>query len=283
MSLEGKCSPPSGQKSESNSFISVVICTRDRRDILPETVPAISSSSFVEEIIYVEGVSPVGKSRDIGWRKAKNELICFIDDDEIPSDEWFKRMVNVFHEENIGAAGSIFEPIVVNTLTRMEALVINHSITHAQHHVRMIRRRALDEVGGVKHSTSETVLLAQELAKKNWTTVTVNYPLKHLFSYTWKIWFGKQFGSGKAAGKERIEIYGRTRRLLFSPLRGMDLAITYRNWNLILFYPLRCAVNFFGMLVGYLVSLNGVGPRKTEMQEAKKPCESESIAIISSY
>lgn len=260
MSLEGKRSRPNCQKSESNLFISVVICTRNRRDILPETVPAISSSSLVKEIVYVEGVSPVGKSRDIGWRKAKNELICFIDDDEIPSDEWFKRMVDAFHEKNVGAAGSIFEPIVANTLTRMEALVINHSITHAQHHARMIRRQALNDVGGVKYPTSETVLLAQELAKKKWTTVTVNYPLKHLFSYTWKIWLKKLFGSGKTAGKEQIETSDRIRRLIFSPLRGIDLAVTYRNWNLIFFYPLRCAVNFLGFLIGFLGSLNAVGP-----------------------
>jgi glycosyltransferase involved in cell wall biosynthesis len=67
--------------------VSVIICTLDKNRILPGTIPSIKRSPLVDELIIVEGeFKPIGYARNVGWKKAKNPLICFIDDDEVVPD-----------------------------------------------------------------------------------------------------------------------------------------------------------------------------------------------------
>jgi glycosyltransferase involved in cell wall biosynthesis len=49
-------------------------------------------------------------ARNLGWRKARGEIIAFIDDDCIPSSGWLKSAVRIFDDGVVGVSGQVIVP-----------------------------------------------------------------------------------------------------------------------------------------------------------------------------
>lgn len=108
--------------------LSVVICTFNRALSLKNALLSLTKQSYKEfEVIIIDGGSTDGtkktvdeyknkllirffvfeekelaKVRDLGWIKAKGELVSWIDDDVVVSPDWAKSIIEVFRDSKIG-------------------------------------------------------------------------------------------------------------------------------------------------------------------------------------
>ena len=103
--------------------ISVIIISRDgNRDgnvaLLMKDIRAQSESNI--EIVLVKGVSPVGKARNTGLRKAKGEFIVFLDDDiRLPNHDVIKELLDGIQKyPNDLVGGGHIIPLRSNRLQR---------------------------------------------------------------------------------------------------------------------------------------------------------------------
>ncbi len=108
----------------SEPFVSVIIPVKEpTRFLLTENLPAMQKQTFkrFEVIVLPDNaektpllqkkyawlrIIPTGKitrpaeKRDIGVKKAKGEIIAFIDDDAYPSPDWLKKAVDLFKKKD---------------------------------------------------------------------------------------------------------------------------------------------------------------------------------------
>lgn len=241
-----------------NGRVSVIICTRNRANILPQTIPSIKKSSLVQELIIVEGIAPVGLARDMGWRQAESPLICYIDDDEVIPDRWIEAMLQAF-EEKVGGVTSTFGSLTRNLIGELESTLINHSLVRQNNNVRLVRKKLLRDVRGVRHVYgAETVLLAEDIKKIGWEVKVVDYPIQHLFRQTWGSWIESQYYSGAFCAKEitKSKKLRLIRKTIFSILRGLQLALLYKKPILLVYYPLRNWLYLIGFIFGELTNMS---------------------------
>lgn len=114
-----------------NPLVSIIIPVREISDYLrQETIPALLKQSYQNlEIIILPDkktkeklartriistwpkTGPADK-RDLGAKKARGEILAFIDDDSYPSKNWLKQAVKVFKEskEIAGVCGPMITP-----------------------------------------------------------------------------------------------------------------------------------------------------------------------------
>jgi len=108
--------------------LSVVICTYNRASSLARALLSLAKQSYKEfEVVIIDGGSTDGtkqvaeefmsrlrikfyvlrekelaKVRDLGWRKARGELVSWIDDDVVASPNWAKSIIEIFRDSKIG-------------------------------------------------------------------------------------------------------------------------------------------------------------------------------------
>ena len=238
--------------------VSVIICALDKKNIHTETIPRIKRSSLVDELIIVEGLKPVGYSRDVGWRKARNELICFIDDDEVVLDGWIERLTKEFNAPKIGAVWSTLKPLNPNKINKLECILQNHTLKSSSLQARFVRKKALEEIGGYEHTIGgETVSAAIKMIQHGWKIRIVDYPLLHKMHENGYGWILNIYGTGKIRAREireHRELPAHYRKALGSFLRGFELSILYKEPLLFIFYPLRCWLYLAGIILGSLRS-----------------------------
>jgi len=236
--------------------VSVILCTLDKKRILPEVIPSIKRSPLVDELIVIEGLKPVGYARDIGWRKAKNQFICFIDDDEIVPQGWIESLSKEFADLKVGAVSSTVEPLNKNKISLLECIIENHSLKRFNFHARFVRRKALEEIGGYEHTIGgETVYAAWKMVQYGWKARIIDYPLLHKMFDSGYSWILSVHGSGRVRARELLEhneLLPLYRKALGSFLRGFQLSILNREPLLFFFYPLRCWLYFLGAVRGSL-------------------------------
>lgn len=111
--------------------ISVLICSRDRRDMLDQVVEGIRSQKYpgdIDIVIVEETDNPrpipgtiyhpipvrnlgFGHARNISLSLARHEIVVFIDDDAFPLENWLQQLIGHFSNPNIqGVAGAIALP-----------------------------------------------------------------------------------------------------------------------------------------------------------------------------
>ena len=73
--------------------LSIVICTKGRDEDLKETVDSLKKQSFKDWELVVIRETPLSYARDLGWRRAKGEIVAWIDDDVVLSKNWAKNLV----------------------------------------------------------------------------------------------------------------------------------------------------------------------------------------------
>ena len=247
--------------------VTAIICTSDEKKILPETIPSIKRSPLVNELIIVGGeFKPIGYARDVGWRKAQNPILCFIDDDEVVQEGWIERLAEVFKDPKIGAVWSTIKPLNENKINKLECILQNHTLRKFAANARFVRKKALEEIGGYEHTIGgETVYAAHKLIQHGWRIKIVDYPLLHKMHENGYAWIINIYGTGKIRAhemRERKELLSHFKKALSSFLRGFQLSILYKESLLFVFYPLRCWLYITGAIRGNLKT------RKTQ------PCES---------
>ncbi|MBU1322972.1 glycosyltransferase [Patescibacteria group bacterium] len=97
--------------------LSVIICTSGRPESLKKVLQSLKQQSFKDMEILIMRETPLVKARDLGWRKAKGEIIAWIDDDVIVDKNWAKNLVEIF-EENPDVGGVSGPTIVPENLLK---------------------------------------------------------------------------------------------------------------------------------------------------------------------
>jgi len=91
--------------------LSVIICTSGRSESLKKCLQSLKRQSFKDfEIIQVKEKG-LAKARDLGWRRAKGEVVSWIDDDVVVSKNWAKELVKIFKENK--DVGGVSGPTIV--------------------------------------------------------------------------------------------------------------------------------------------------------------------------
>lgn len=109
--------------------LSVVICTFNRGESLKQCLQSLAKQTFTNFEVVIIGQaeefsgklkirkvadpkSGLAVARDLGWRKAKAELVAWIDDDVVVTKNWAKSIVSIFdkHKNVAGVSGPTIVP-----------------------------------------------------------------------------------------------------------------------------------------------------------------------------
>jgi glucosyl-dolichyl phosphate glucuronosyltransferase len=131
----------SSDDSNKELRLTVVVCTHNRYDVLPDALASLREQTLpgdVMELVVVdnsteiarqdefwrnfdkaanlrlvlEPVPGLSRARNIGLRMARGSIIAFIDDDALAAETWCEAIVNVFLSHgDAGIAGGPVEPI----------------------------------------------------------------------------------------------------------------------------------------------------------------------------
>jgi mycofactocin glycosyltransferase len=79
---------------EKRPRVSVVVPTRGRPELLRECVAALEAQTVAVEVVVVEDAEGRGPAwaRNEGVRRARGEVVCFTDDDCVPSPGWVEAL-----------------------------------------------------------------------------------------------------------------------------------------------------------------------------------------------
>ena len=91
--------------------LSVIICTSGRPESLKKALQSLKQQSFEDFETLIMRESPLVKARDLGWRKAKGEIVAWIDDDVILDKDWAKNLTAIFQDHP--EAGGVSGPTIV--------------------------------------------------------------------------------------------------------------------------------------------------------------------------
>lgn len=89
----------------------MIICTSGRPESLKKVLESLSNQVFKDLEILIRRESPLVKARDLGWRKAKGEIVAWIDDDVILDKNWAKKLVKIFEKNK--DVGGVSGPTIV--------------------------------------------------------------------------------------------------------------------------------------------------------------------------
>lgn len=164
--------------ASNSSGVSVVVCSRDRVELLRAALAAITAALRPEdEIIVVDSASVdvavgvvaaeagahvvraaapgLGRARNVGWRIATRPVVAFTDDDCAPSPDWTAAVERVFEDPSVGYAyGQVLaegpgERLSTKSSAIAQRIQAGGDPTGLGHGANLAcRRRALDDIGG---------------------------------------------------------------------------------------------------------------------------------------
>ncbi|MEA3355343.1 MAG: glycosyltransferase family A protein [Patescibacteria group bacterium] len=91
--------------------LSVIICSGGRPKSLKKTLASLENQSFKDWEMVVVKERPLVRARDLGWRRAKGEIVSWIDDDVVLTKNWAKNLVKIFDENK--DVGGVSGPTIV--------------------------------------------------------------------------------------------------------------------------------------------------------------------------
>ncbi len=94
-----------------NPKVSIVICSFKRENSLKACLKSINEQSLKDyEIILCEEEGRLVELKDNGWRKAKGEIIVWVDDDIVVDKNWLVTIVSIFsfREDIVGVTGPTY-------------------------------------------------------------------------------------------------------------------------------------------------------------------------------
>ena len=158
--------------------------------VLPDEEDELQASNFRLSTIATGKVRPAEK-RNIGIRKAKGEIVAFIDDDAYPDAHWLEYAVKYFGERDIGAVGGPgVTPPGDSFLARMGGRVYDNWLVSGNYRYRyraggvrkdvddypscnlFVRKDILDSIGGYRTDfwPGEDTLLCKDIID-NWKRI----------------------------------------------------------------------------------------------------------------
>lgn len=93
--------------------VSIIICSLKRPESLSRCVDSIKKQDFKDyELVVCEEEGRLVDLKDKGWRKAKGEILIWIDDDIVCSPGWLKNIVTIFdrRKDVVGVTGPSYVP-----------------------------------------------------------------------------------------------------------------------------------------------------------------------------
>lgn len=91
--------------------LSVVICTSGRPESLKKVLKSLDKQVFKNLETLIMRESPLSRARDLGWRRAKGEIVAWIDDDVILDKDWANNLVEIFEKNK--DVGGVSGPTIV--------------------------------------------------------------------------------------------------------------------------------------------------------------------------
>ena len=158
--------------------------------VLPDEETELSVSDFKLSTVPTGKIRPAEK-RNIGIRKAKGEIVAFIDDDAYPDAHWLEYAVKYFGEREIGAVGGPgVTPPGDSFLARMGGRVYDNWLVSGNYRYRyraggvrmdvddypscnlFVRKDILDTIGGYRTDfwPGEDTLLCKDIID-NWKRI----------------------------------------------------------------------------------------------------------------
>jgi GT2 family glycosyltransferase len=191
--------------------VSVVICSRDRREFLREALVAVTAALRPQdELVVVDSASVdtsvgvvateagarviradrpgLGRARNLGWTAATKPVVAFTDDDCAPAPDWLAQVESTFADPAVGVAfgqvvgeggGAALSTKVSDVPRRVEP---GGSVDGLGHGANLAARRtALAAVGGFddelgaggRFPAAEDTDLAWRLVRAGWVAVFV--------------------------------------------------------------------------------------------------------------
>ena len=132
------------EKDDKSELVSILICSRDRREDMEELVHSILNMDTIYrfEIVVVEETNTPVKinntnyishpvlnrgipfARNLALSHAKGELVVFIDDDCLIHDHWLDMLLEPFQDSYVvGVQGGVTIPVDTNSIGWIESLL----------------------------------------------------------------------------------------------------------------------------------------------------------------
>ena len=169
----------SASKMDVQPFVSIVIPTYNRKEMLKECIDSLIMQSYPTcEIIIIddgstdgtkgllEGYSKndlgvnyfhqenkgPGAARNLGIKYSKGEIICFTDDDCIADKDWTKNLVETYTDKNVGGIGGKIVDYKIETI--IERYIRNRKLLNQEKFFSPVvgvnvsyRKRLIEKIG----------------------------------------------------------------------------------------------------------------------------------------
>lgn len=185
--------------------------------------------------------------RNFGWKKARNNSICFVEADMRLPENYFSSMLAERSEleKNIDAHIAVFGarllPLGDALCGKLEWMLWHNARIFSTAGV-IYKKDVLASVGGLNENleSGEDADLTRRIEAKGYKRRLADKThAYHRFAQTWKVMFDKwQHGSVGLKPKTLL-------LLLASPVRAPIIALKYRCWHILWFYPFRWFYLFF--------------------------------------
>lgn len=237
--------------------VSVCVIARDEDHQIAECLESIKDANPLEIIVVVDSrtkdktfeVARVytnkvfnvngnrGKLRNFGWQKALTDFICYVDADmKVPKD-YFQYLLSEFKKDTkVAMVGARLLPLGDALPGILEWVVWDHPGIFGTGGS-MYRISALKTLNGFNDqlNAGEDSELSSRLESNGYRRILTDSTRSyHRFSQSWKVLLHK-WKHGRSGGVT----WKLLTLMLVSPLRGIFIAIKYRNPHVIWFYPFR--------------------------------------------
>ena len=200
------------------------------------------------KLISRKHTSPA-KVRNVGWRKARGNIVIFLDSDCFVTKNWFKEMIKPFKERDVIAVSGVY-------LTKQKKLIsryIQHQISYRQSKVKKytdnlasyslaVKRKFLVKIRGFpevyKTASAEDTELSYRLKKFGKFVLNKKAKVYHNHSESAERYLKKQFN------------HARYRVLLYR--RGNSMGDKYADFK-ILSQPILAFLSLFSIFNSYFL------------------------------
>jgi len=236
-----------------------IVCSyKEPEEMLKKCLARIQEANGIP--ILVKDISPVGKARNIGLASVNEDYVFFVDMDELVPPDYFETMTKIFEkcEPEVGGIWALHVPPKnATTLQKLEQGLLNYyqkrnmgkdvssiGCGGSCYKKQAIQGLKFDE----KVATGEDAAFCGKVRERGWKLRIAPIKIEHVKPKNFSDWIKSEFYGGVGYFQLGGSITYSVKRLLGSPLRGLQISIHYRNPLFFFYYPLRLLFWFTGIL-----------------------------------